>query len=335
MPNFYSIVVAAYLRSDEIEEFLKSMISQKYKDFEIIISDGSPDDRLREVILKYTTYYKLRHIYEKNLKASESRNLGCQHAEGDYFIFLDSDCIIPEDYLLKVDEFLSKNPVDAFGGPDKAHESFTPTMKAINYAMTSFLTTGGIRGKKKSVGKFNLRGFNMGISRKVFQTTGGFSTMQVAEDIELSARIDKAGFKKALIPDAYVYHKRKSNFKKFWKQLKMHGKGRIDLYMRHKEELKPVHFLPTMFVLFLFSSLLIALACWAWGKFLLLLLGTYVLALLIDSSIQNKSLYIGILGTWASLIMLTSYGIGLLQNMWKRLILKQNKEIDKDLILKQ
>lgn len=335
MPNFYSIVVAAYLRSDEIEEFLKSMISQKYKDFEIIISDGSPDERLREVILKYTTYYNLRHIYEKNLKASESRNLGCQHAQGDYFIFLDSDCIIPEDYLLKVDEFLSQNPVDAFGGPDKAHESFTPTMKAINYAMTSFLTTGGIRGKKKSVGKFNLRGFNMGISREVFRVTGGFSTMQVAEDIELSARIDKAGFKKALIPDAFVYHKRKSNFKKFWKQLKMHGKGRIDLYMRHKEELKPVHFLPTMFVLALFLSLLIALACWSWGKFLLLFWGAYVLALLIDSSIQNKSFYIGILSTWASLIMLTSYGIGLLQNMWKRLILKQNKEIDKDLILKQ
>jgi cellulose synthase/poly-beta-1,6-N-acetylglucosamine synthase-like glycosyltransferase len=331
---FYSIVVAAYKRADEIEEFFRHIVKQQYKDFEVIISDGSPDDSLRAGVMAYASAVNLKYVYKKDFKASESRNLGVTHAKGDYVIFIDSDCIVPETYLQEIDSFLQANPADAFGGPDMARDDFNPVMKAINYAMTSYLTTGGIRGKKKHVGQFELRGFNMGISKKAFEALNGFSTMQVAEDIELSARVDKAGYAKRFIPNAGVYHKRKSNFDKFFKQLRMHGKGRIDLYLRHPEKLKPLHFLPTAFVVYLFTCLLVTAIIPQWGAIMILVLIFYFGAIFIDSSIFNKSIYVGLLSCWSSFLMLFSYGIGLMENFWKRIVIGKNREIDKDEILK-
>lgn len=331
---FYSIVVAAYKRADEVEEFLRHIVKQRYKDFEVIISDGSPDDALRTGVMAYASAINLIYVYKKDFKASESRNLGVTHAKGDYVIFIDSDCIVPENYLQEIDTFLQANPADAFGGPDMARDDFNPVMKSINYAMTSYLTTGGIRGKKKHVGQFELRGFNMGISKKVFEALTGFSTMQVAEDIELSARVDKAGYTKRFIPNAFVYHKRKSNFNKFFRQLRMHGKGRIDLYLRHPEKLKPLHFLPTAFVVYLLASALITAILPPVGSIMLLMLLLYFVAIFIDSTRLNKNIFVGMLSCWSSFLMLFSYGIGLMENFWKRIVIGKNREIDKDEILK-
>jgi cellulose synthase/poly-beta-1,6-N-acetylglucosamine synthase-like glycosyltransferase len=331
---FYSIVVAAYKRTDELEEFLQSMIRQAYRNFEVIISDGSPEPGMEKVVMNYAAAMNLKYVYRKDFKASESRNVGVAEAKGEYVIFIDSDCIVPEQYLTEVNLILSKNPADAFGGPDRADSSFTPVMKAINYAMTSTFTTGGIRGKNENMGKFELRGFNMGVSKKVFEQLKGFSTMQVAEDIELSARIDKAGYSKVLIPQAFVYHKRKSDFKKFFKQLRMHGRGRIDLYLRHRDKLKPVHFLPTVFFLYFLSTALLVILFPSFGLYLATPLIIYFTAILIDSSIANKNLKVGLMSVWASFIMLFSYGMGLLQNFWSRIILNRKQEIEKDIILK-
>lgn len=331
---FYSIVVACYKRADELEEFLRHIVNQTFRDFEVVISDGSPDDSLRPLVMKYDSAVNLKYVYRKNFKASESRNVGVTESRGDYVIFIDSDCIVPEGYLQEIDTFLLQHPADAFGGPDNAHEDFNPVMKSINYAMTSYLTTGGIRGKKKHVGQFELRGFNMGVSKKAFEALNGFSTMQVAEDIELSARVDKAGYVKKFIPNAFVYHKRKSNFSKFFKQLRMHGRGRIDLYLRHSDKLKAVHFLPTAFVAYLLASIVATIFLPYWGYRMLIVLGVYFGAILIDSSLQNKSIVVGLLSVWSSFLMLFSYGIGLVENFWTRIILRKNREIDKAEILK-
>ncbi|MBC6426699.1 MAG: glycosyltransferase [Ekhidna sp.] len=325
----FSIIVPVFKREDEVTELLESLTAQNFSDFEVIISDGSPDDSLRRVVDQYREALKLNYIYFKGYNASESRNAGCKQAKGEFLFFFDSDCIIPEDYFSKVCSFLSQTPLDAFGGPDAAKDDFNNTMKGINYAMTSLFTTGGIRGKKRHVGKFLMRGFNMAVKKEVFYEVGGFSGMDVAEDIELSVRINKAGYKSGLIPDAFVFHKRKSNFRKFFNQLKMHGKGRIDLFFRHRNQLKLIHFFPSLFLAYLIF--LLSLFFFNYNLFLIgaLPVGFYLILIFIDASLKYKSVFPAFYSVAASFIMLNAYGLGLIQNGLSRMIAGKNQETEK------
>lgn len=332
---FYSIILPTFGRPGDVNAFLQSFTQQTYTHYEIIIVDGSPDDCLKPIIEKYTPQLPLTYIYDKGLGASESRNKGCEKATGDYLVFIDSDCIVPPHYLKTINDFLQNTPVEGFGGPDREHPDFTPIQKAISYAMTSTLTTGGIRGRKKHIGKFQLRGFNMGIKRDVFFSIGGFSGMQVAEDIDISMRLLKAGYSTALIPEAFVYHRRKSTLRKFFKQLFMHGKGRIDLYIRHRDALKLVHCLPSLFVLYLIIGTLLSFFNTLWAAFFAGTLFIYAVSLFIDATVQNKSAYVGFLSMVASFEMLIAYGLGLMKNFIARIILKSNKDSIKDTILKE
>jgi len=325
----FSVIVPVFKRGEEVRELLESLTAQNFSDFEVILSDGSPDDSLRNVADQYKESLNLDYIYFKGYSASESRNVGCGKAKGEFLVFFDSDCIIPEDYFSKVHSFLNQTPLDAFGGPDAAKDDFNNTMKGINYAMTSLFTTGGIRGKKRRVGKFLMRGFNMAVKREVFYETGGFSDMDVAEDIELSVRINKAGYKSGLIPDAFVFHKRKSNFRKFFKQLKMHGKGRIDLFLRHKDQLKPIHLLPSLFLVYLILLLFLSFFSY---KFLLIgviPVSFYLILIFTDAALKYKSVFSAFYSVAASFIMLNAYGLGLVQNVFSRIMARKREETEK------
>ena len=222
---FFSIIIPLYNRPQEIGELLVSLTRQSYTNFEVlIIEDGSTLDA-REVIATYSQKLNVRYFYKQNAGQGFARNYGFERAEGDYFIIFDSDCLIPENYLETVNNALAKNWLDAYGGPDAAHENFTDIQKAISYAMTSPFTTGGIRGNKKHVGTFHPRSFNMGVSKAAWQKSGGFLLTRLGEDIEYSIRIQKNGFKIGLIPDAVVYHKRRTSFTQFYKQLHFFGRG--------------------------------------------------------------------------------------------------------------
>jgi cellulose synthase/poly-beta-1,6-N-acetylglucosamine synthase-like glycosyltransferase len=332
----YSVILPTFGRPDEVTNFLESMTTQKFKDFEVVIADGSLNEVLHPVIDKYKALVNIQYYHERGLGASESRNLGCEKSKGDYVVFIDSDCIVPADYFNKIDNFLKNNPeVDAFGGPDAADSSFSPFQKAVNYAMTSMLTTGGIRGKKKHVGKFQLRGFNMGMHRDAFFKVGGYSGMQVAEDIDLSMRLIKAGYKTALIPEAFVYHRRKASIKIFWKQLYFHGKGRIDLHLKHGDALKPVHLLPSFFVLDVITALILGIFWQVFWYLLALGLGVYALAALIDSTIQNRSIWVGILSVITSFELLFAYGLGVWRNIFVRMVFKKGTDSKKSVELKK
>lgn len=331
----YSIIIPTFGRPDEVNTFFSSLTEQQYTNFEIIIVDGSLTDILHPVIDKFRDKLNLNYIHKPGLGISDSRNLGAEEAKGEYVVFIDSDCIIPPDYLEKVDSFLQANKLDGYGGPDAAHDSFSPVLKAINYAMTSFLTSGGIRGKKKHMGKYQLRGFNMGIRKEIFKKIGGYSGLHVSEDIDLSIRLHKAGFETGLIPDAYVYHKRKSNFYKFYKQLFLHGKGRVDLQVRHGDALKLIHFLPSFFVLYLITGIIFSFfnpyVCWSFYGSLAL----YFLLIFIDSAIQNKNIIVGFLSIFSSFILLFAYGSGVIRNILVRMILKRGDDSKRYKILKE
>ena len=330
----FSLIIPVYNRPDEVNECLQSLCKQTLTKFEVILADGSPTDILSGIIQKVKSQQskdkseiEILHIHVPNLGISELRNLGCEKAKGNFFIFLDSDCIIPPDYLFNVEKGIIKDNLDAFGGPDAADSSFTPVQKAINYTMTSYFTTGGIRGKKKHLGTYHPRSFNMGISKEVFEKTHGFSLLKVSEDIDLSIRMIKEGFKVGLIQEAFVYHKRRTNFSKFFKQVYRFGAGRISLSLLHKRELKLTHMFPSAFQIFLLIWIISAFININLFLFFSTLLIIYFLAIFIDSSVKNRSIYIGLLSIIAALIQLNGYGSGFIRNFVEVYILRNRKGI--------
>ena len=256
----YSVIVPVYNRPDEVDELLESLCSQASESFEVIIVEDGSQTPCREVCDKYVGQLDVKYLAKPNSGPGQSRNYGAGHAQGDYLIVLDSDVVLPSGYFQAVDEELAQNPCEAFGGPDAAHSSFSPKQKAINYSMTSFFTTGGIRGGKKKLDTFYPRSFNMGISRDVYLALGGFSKMRFGEDIDFSYRICEAGYRPRLFPKAWVWHKRRTDFRKFFRQVYNSGIARINLEKRHPGTLKLVHALPMVFTVGVLLLGLLALA---------------------------------------------------------------------------
>lgn len=319
----YSFVIPVFNRPQEIFELLTSMTHLDFSgSFEVvIIEDGSTEksDRIAE---DFNDKLEISYFYKPNSGPGDSRNFGMKRAKGNYFIILDSDCLLPKHYLKEVDDFLKKNFFHCFGGADAAHESFTPLQKAINYTMTSFLTTGGIRGSEKTVQKFEPRSFNMGISKEAFEATGGFGKIHPGEDPDLSQRILKAGYETAFIPEAFVYHKRRISWNKFYLQVRKFGLVRPILNQWHPASAKITFWLPAVFVLFVVASVFLTVL----NPIFILPLTLYIILILLDSSIRNKSLWIGLMSVVAVFIQFFGYGLGFLKSFWKVIVLKKNPE---------
>ena len=322
----YSIIVPVYNRPDEVDELLESLTQQTLKDFEVIIVEDGSIKPCKDVCDKYASILDLHYYAKENSGPGQSRNYGAERSNGEWLIILDSDVVLPEGYLDAVDKAItnhqsSTTPIAAWGGPDAAHPSFTPIQKAISYSMTSFFTTGGIRGGKAKLDKFYPRSFNMGIRRDVYMQLEGFTKMRFGEDIDFSYRIVEAGYMPRLFPDAWVWHKRRTDFRKFFRQVYNSGIARINLEKRHPGTMKLVHLLPTVFTLGVIALLLITLffplAC--------VPIILYSAIICIDSSIKNKSLWVGLLSIPAAFVQLMGYGFGFIESWWKRCVLKQDE----------
>lgn len=317
----YSLIIPVYNRPDEVDELLGSLTHQNFTNYEVIVVEDGSDITCEHVVGKYTDRLDIKYFQKPNSGPGQTRNFGAERAEGEWLVILDSDVLVPEGYFAAIETFLADHSIDAFGGPDRAHQSFTDIQKAINYSMTSFFTTGGIRGKKQRLDKFYPRSFNMGIRREVYMALGGFGKMRFGEDVDFSLRIVEAGYKTALIEDAFVYHKRRTDLKKFWRQVYNSGIARINLQLLHPGSLKIVHTLPAVFtigVVLLFLGG--AVFPWLWSLILL-----WALLIFADSSIMNNNLKIGALSVAASFVQLTGYGCGFISAVWNRLILKRDE----------
>lgn len=317
----YSVIIPVYNRPDEVDELLESLTLQTCKDFEVVVVEDGSSIPCQEVVEKYSDRLDIHYYNKPNSGPGQTRNYGAERSHGEYLIILDSDCILPPGYFEAVEKELQSSPVDAFGGPDRAHASFTDIQKAINYSMTSFFTTGGIRGGKKKMDKFYPRSFNMGVRRSVYQTLGGFSKMRFGEDIDFSIRIFKAGYRCRLFPSAWVYHKRRTDLKKFFKQVHNSGIARINLYKKYPESLKLVHLLPALFTLGTVLLLICAIFC----PYALLPLLAYALLVCIDSTIQNGNIRIGLYSIAAAYIQLIGYGTGFWRAWWNRCICQKGE----------
>jgi len=316
---FYSIVIPVFNRPEEVDELLESLTKQTLKNFEVIIVEDGSVRRCDNIIDRYREQLDIQYFEIPNSGPGPARNAGAKLAKYDYLVFFDSDCIIPETYLELVDSHLQRKYSDAYGGPDRALPTFTTEQKAINYSMTSFFTTGGIRGGKNSMDKFHPRSFNLGVSKKAFTVLGGYANMRFGEDIDFSLRLIENGFSTSLIPEAYVFHKRRTDFGKFFKQVFNSGIARINLHLAHPGSMKLVHMLPSAFTIVMVAILFISSSY----PILLLIPFFFCLLIFIDSTIRNNSIRVGFYSIGAAWTQLTGYGIGFLSAFWNRIILKK------------
>lgn len=314
----YSVIVPVYNRPEEVNELLQSLTAQHFTNFEVIIVEDGSTNPCRDVVDGFRDKLKIEYVFKQNSGPGPSRNVGYALAKGDYFVVFDSDCIIPPDYFTIVDAELNRNRFDAWGGPDRAHEHFTPLQRAMAFTMSSVLTTGGIRGKKNGVGKFQPRSFNMGISRTVYEKTQGFSFNRLAEDIELSIRMRKLGFNVVLLAEAFVYHKRRTTLGQFRKQVSSFGKGRIQVGRAHPGEVKLTHWFPALFLIGMFTPLVLLpvslpLALIALCGYIL-----YFIAIFADAYRVNKSFQVALLSIPSAFVQLTGYGSGFLRQLFAK-----------------
>ena len=345
----YSIIVPVYNRPDEVDELLESLCSQTLKDFEVVVVEDGSKIPCKDVCDKYAGILALQYFFKENSGPGQSRNYGVERARGEYVVIVDSDAVTPPGFMQAIDDELSRQPSDAWGGPDAAHESFTNIQKAISYAMTSFFTTGGIRGGKKQLDKkFYPRSFNLGVRREVYQQLGGFTTERFSkmalygEDIDFSLRIYKGGYSCRLFPEAWLWHKRRTDFRKFWRQVYNSGYARINLWRKYPEALKPVHALPAVFTVGVAGLLLLfalGIAMYCYGEWLdscglrptdnmhqgvgfvccvlsLIPLILYSVLIFLDSTVRNKSVTVGLISIPAAFIQLIGYGVGFIESLF-------------------
>jgi len=304
-----------------LAELLQSLQSQSDQDFDVIVVDDGSTEKSDKIVEAFKDKLSIQYFYKENSGPGNSRNYGCEQSNADFFIFFDSDCLIPPDYIKQLKSNIAD--LQVYGGPDKDDASFTPIQKAISYSMTSLFTTGGIRGNKKSVEKFHPRSFNMGFSREVYLKTGGFAHLRFGEDIDLSIRIFNEGFKPVLLLDCFVYHKRRTSFYKFFKQVFNSGIARINLYKRHPDSLKLLHFFPAAFLIYQLLS--VPHAIYHGDYWVLYPTIIYLVLIFMDSLRYTKSLWVSVLSVVAAIVQLSGYGLGFMKGFVKRIVLKQSE----------
>lgn len=328
---YFSIIVPVYNRPDEVADLLDSLEAQTSRDFETIIVEDGSTQPCRDIVEARATQANARYLSRPNEGRSPARNAGIDIARGRYLVFVDSDVVLPPDYIATLTAALAEHPLDCFGGPDAAHDTFTTVQKAINFAMTSFLTTGGIRGGRKALERFTPRSFNMGFSRQVFLSVGGFREM-FSEDIDLSTRIRRAGFSIGLIPEAAVFHKRRVSFAKFARQVYVFGMSRITLRLLYPETLRPVHLLPALAVLIGVLLLVLGIFISPWW---LLPIGVYLAALFVAALIRTRSLPVSLLAVPAAIIQIGGYGTGFIYAYFKKIILGRGRSVAEEIALRK
>lgn len=317
-----SIIVPVFNRPNEVKDLLDSLTRQTDSAFEVVIVEDGSSQSCEGVVAGFKPTLNIKYLSIENAGPGPARNAGSEAATGNYLVFLDSDCVLPERYIETLRHSLASDYADAFGGPDQAREDFTLLQRAINYSMTSFFTTGGIRGGSEKFDKFHPRSFNMGYSKEVFDRTGGFSTMRFGEDIDMSIRIIGAGFKTRLIKEAYVYHHRRTSFRRFFKQVYNSGIARINLYKRHPHSLKLVHLAPAVFTVGVVFILALSLLL---SPYFLLLLLAHAVFILMDAAIRNRNIFIGLLAVVTSYVQLLGYGTGFIHAFLVRILFRKGE----------
>lgn len=313
----FTVIVPVFNRPGEVDELLASLAAQTTKPFDVLVVEDGSTVPCREVVERYADRLDVRYHAQENSGPGPARNRGAALADGDYVLFLDSDCLLPPHFFAALTETLQQRPLDAFGGPDRAHPSFTAFQRAVSYAMTSFLTTGGIRGGQKAMDTFYPKSYNMGVRREAWDATDGFPPIHPGEDIDLSLQLERQGFRLGYVEDAYVYHKRRTDLRRFFRQVFKFGAARVTLAVRQPGSLQAVHLLPSLFTGYAAGSLVL-LAMGRTAPFALLAVPA---SLFFGEALwRERSLPVATLSVVAAFTQLLGYGSGFLSGFWNQLV---------------
>ncbi len=309
---FFSLIIPVYNRPDEIRVVLEGLSQQSYRNFEVIVVEDGSENKSDQVVGLFKQQLDVHYYYIENVGQGLARNYGFSKSQGEYIIILDSDIILPEHYMQSVNEYLQQDQLDCFGGPDKAHPDFTNVQKAADFAMTSYLTTGGTRGRSQVVASYYPRSFNMGMKREVYEKSGGFKIPDCGEDLEFSIRIEKLGYRIGLISKASIYHKRKGTLKSFFDQMVWFGKSRINVQRFFPDSFKPIHLVPLFFYVYLLCMLITIVLSPQLGILMLAVLTIYFLLLWSESLFRYRSVSVAFLSLITSAMVFLGYGWGLI-----------------------
>lgn len=333
--SYFSVIVPVYNRPGEVADLLTSLEGQTRRDLVevVLVEDGSTVPCCRQAADSSARGLNVQYHFKANEGRSIARNYGMARAGKDtrWYVFFDSDCVIPPTYFADLYEALKDSDLDCYGGPDAAHDTFTPMQKAINYAMTAFLTTGGIRGGRVSLESFKPRTFNMGIRREVIQKVGGFREM-FSEDIDMSTRIRQAGYRIGLLRQVPVWHKRRVNLRKFWRQVHIFGRSRITLQLLYPGSLKLVHALPSVAVIGLAACIVLSVT-WSWWW--MAPVGAYLAALLIGAYLSTRSVGVALRAVPAGVVQIVGYGTGFIRAFVSKILLRRGRDVQQEIELRR
>lgn len=334
-----SLVVPVYNRPDEVQELLSSLNNQDYSNnFEVVIVEDGSLNKCEHICEQFKDSLNIVYLFKSNSGPGDSRNYGMRRATGNYFLLVDSDCVLPSSYLTEVFNELKHKPVDFFGGPDGADSNFSDLQKAISFSMTSWVTTGGIRGSQRALTKFEPRSFNMGLSQKAFEASKGFSNIHPGEDPDLSIRLHQLGFQSRFFPKALVFHKRRINLKSFYTQVYKFGSVRPILSYWHKSSFRITHLFPSLFILVVLGCLVMTILNFSGGSviteintfylFLLSTIGLYHLTVFTKAFVEFKNLKLTFMSILAMWIQFYGYGYGYIRSsIYLKLSRKNPEEI--------
>ncbi len=325
---FISVITPSYNRASELEHLMRSISAQSidHNLFELIISDDGSTDDTEALINSWQekASFSIKYISQENKGPGAARNHGLEKSIGELILFIDSDCEAHPKWIETIVDEYHKSEFDACGGPDGGKKDFTLLQKAIDYSMTSFFTTGGMRGhSEKMISKFYPRTHNMGVKRDKYEAVGGFGNLRHGQDIEFSHRIRTSGGKIRFIKNALVYHRRRTSLRQFIKQVFNWGVARINLGKIDTAMLEPVHFLPSLSILLsLFIILIIYQLDWGISEIFLLFFSPLSIICLLGA-LNKKDLRVFPILLLVIPIQIFGYGLGFLQAYIRRFIFNE------------
>jgi len=240
-----SVLIPTRNNAHVLEQALKSLVKQKPD--EIIIIDGHSTDNTVEVVKKY----KAKIVFESTGTRGGACNVGADTSKGDILAFTDDDCIFPEDWIKKIKHAFSKD-VDVVGGDDIEEKNATVFRQALFQI--------DIAKSKSFIEDFKrLRGCNTAYRRDFFMKHKFNTKLTGIEETEMHQRMKEAGGLMIFDRNIFVYHKRRSSFRKLFRRVYTNGQSRTLLVSYNKKFLEPMDIIAPAVILVLLASIVSAI----------------------------------------------------------------------------
>ena len=260
-----SVCVVVYNAMGHIQECLDSLMALEYpqEHFEVLFIDNNSTDGTKELLQYYDTHYPhVRTLINPVLGIAGSRNLALKRAHFDYVAFTDSDCVVPPNWLSKLangfEKYSKEEPsLVAVGGSNSPPKHTSLFYDTLDLMLNTFLGShGSVQGRRFDKDRYvpHIPTVNIMYHKPTVLRAGGFDVTfgNIAEDRDLSYRLEKFGHRFIYLTDTVISHKLRPTWQSWLKNMYVYGKGRMWLMRKHPDKIDVMLFAP---VLLIFSML--------------------------------------------------------------------------------